>query len=305
MHASLRQHAVFMGPSFCRGVLKLDLASAFNERHRCLLLQNVLRMPGIADTAPLMHATLSPAGLIAGLDSTSDDGVRQGDGMSSLALCALIDPIAKEEHELGQRTGDYGVFDVDDGYISGPTPNFMRIFKRTQTALVPLGLRMATHKCQLFVNDVTHARNERLKFPESPVSLGCVGGLDSTAAPNGHGFGIMCAGIPLGDEVFVRAALEKKILKFEQDNSTLTALLRDVTSEGLAAITLRCQQPIFGWGSQVMHPDAPRPQTDRPFTTTNVFGLCGSGLRCDTRCHGQHFYATPPMSNQRPGHLAS
>jgi hypothetical protein len=164
---------MFMGPSFCRGVLKLDLVGAFNKGHRCFLLQNVARIPGIADTAPLMHATLSPAGLIAGLDSTSDDGVRQGGGMSSLAFCALIDP----EHELGQRTGDYVVFDVDDGYISGPTPNIMRIFKRVQTALVPLGLRMATHKCQLFANDVMHTRNELLRFPVSPVSLGCIDGL--------------------------------------------------------------------------------------------------------------------------------
>ena len=117
--------------------------------------------------------------------------------MSSLAFCALIDPIVQEEHELGQRTGDYVVFDVDDGYISGPIPNIMRIFKRIQTALVPLGLRMATHKCQLFANDVTYARNELLRFPESPVSLGCIDGLGSTTAPNGHGFGIMCAGIPL------------------------------------------------------------------------------------------------------------
>jgi hypothetical protein len=38
----------------------------------------------------------------------------------------------------------------------------------------------------------------------------------------------------------------------------------------------------------------------RPFTTTNVFGLCGSGLR-NTRCHGQHFHATPPATEVHEG----
>jgi hypothetical protein len=183
MYVSLRQHTMFMGPSFCRG------ESAFNEGHRCFLLQNVVRIPGIADTAPLMHATLSPAGL--GLDSTSDDGVRQGDGMSSLAFCVLIDPIVQEEHELGQRTGDYVVFDVDGGCISGPIPNIMRI----------------------------------------------------------------------------------------------------VTTDfwmGISGDTSRRITP--------MH------RQTRPFTTANVFGLCGSGLR-NTRCHGKHFHATPPATKVHEGRV--
>jgi hypothetical protein len=73
----------------------------------------------------------------------------------------------------------------------------------------------------------------------------------------------MCAGIPLGDDVFVAALLEKKIPRFEKENLSLTTLLQDVTGQGLAAITSYCRQPAFGWESQVLHPEVLRPYTDR------------------------------------------
>jgi hypothetical protein len=95
------------------------------------------------------------------------------------------------------------VFDIDDGYLSGPIESIIRVFHRIKAAFIPLGLRMATHKCQLYANDVTNARAVLRKFPDTPISLGAIDGLDTTAAPNGAGYGIMCAGIPLGDDCYL------------------------------------------------------------------------------------------------------
>jgi hypothetical protein len=112
-------------------------------------------------------------------------------------------------------------------------------------------------------NGVAHARSVLRKFPDTPTSLGAIDGLDTATAPNGAGHGTTCAGKPLGNGVFVAAMLEKKISRFEKENLSLTTLLQDVTGQGLAAITSHCRQPVFGWESQVLHPEVLRACTDR------------------------------------------
>jgi hypothetical protein len=84
----------------------------------------------------------------------------------------------------------------------------------------------------------------------------------------------------IGDDVFVAAMLEKKISRFEKENLGLTTLLQDVTGQGLAAITSCCRQPVFGWESQVLHPEVLRPCTDRlNLSLRLMYSACANCLR--------------------------
>jgi hypothetical protein len=60
MRLTTKLHTLFVGPAYCRGVLKLDVISAFMEGHRRCALANIVQTPCLADTAPLTRATLSP-----------------------------------------------------------------------------------------------------------------------------------------------------------------------------------------------------------------------------------------------------
>ena len=62
----------------------------------------------------------------------------------------------------------------------------------------------------------------------------------------GEGLGIMCAGIPIGGDVFINSMLEKKLCKIEKENERLISMLAQPSTQGLAAIASYCRVPILG-----------------------------------------------------------
>ena len=116
-------------------VVRLDLRNAYNEIDRCAALRRLAAVPELAHLAPLFHVLHAPVARlqlstgrslfdgVAGRESDSEEGMRQGSAESSAVFCMGIAPeLAALDRELaavgGARQGARS--DADDVYACGP-----------------------------------------------------------------------------------------------------------------------------------------------------------------------------------------
>jgi hypothetical protein len=106
-----------LNPEHC--VLKLDFSNAFNSVWRARVLEAIAETPEWQHLYAYFWATLSPACVVNGIGSLSDEGVVQGSAGGPAGLCMAIHKyIVWADEEMRQR-GGFVVFDMDDGYIVG------------------------------------------------------------------------------------------------------------------------------------------------------------------------------------------
>ena len=69
-----------------------------------------------------------------------------------------------------------------------------------------------------------------------------MGKLDSVqdGDPAGAGYGIMVAGVPLGDEAYVNSKLASRVSAICEDTKQLVEILRDRTQQGLYVFVEKC-----------------------------------------------------------------
>ena len=93
--------------------------------------------------------------------------------------------------------------------------------------------------------------------------IGRLDSVDVSSMPYGSGYGVVVGGIPVGDEVFVEAHINKKVdiaLKHIEKNVTL---LRDVHHQSLWILLLFCLRPKLDYLSQTCHGPATAPALQR------------------------------------------
>ena len=85
-------------------VVRLDLRNAYNEIDRCAALRRLAAVPELAHLAPLFHVLHAPVARlqlstgrslfdgVAGRESDSEEGMRQGSAESSAVFCVGITP---------------------------------------------------------------------------------------------------------------------------------------------------------------------------------------------------------------------
>ena len=114
-------------------VVRLDLRNAYNEIDRCAALRRLAAVPELAHLAPLFHVLHAPVARlqlstgrslfdgVAGRESDSEEGMRQGSAESSIRgiLRGHHPELAALDRELAV-VGGAARGDADDVYACGP-----------------------------------------------------------------------------------------------------------------------------------------------------------------------------------------
>jgi len=189
-------------------VVRMDLTNAYNAISRVVVLRRMSQRPEFAHLVPVLHA-LWGAGthLVLGAEqrrlfgdsptrADSAEGVQQGCPLSSLAFALGVHP------ELQGLDGELSPFGgaaraiMDDVYAVGPPSIVFPAVQRFRLALELLtGLTSNIRKfvCYSPAHDL-HSCPWRA---DAQVPLG----VDARCG----GYGVMVAGVPVGDDLFVRA----------------------------------------------------------------------------------------------------
>jgi hypothetical protein len=151
------QHVLTDGTSR-QMALQLDISNAFNSCDRAKLLEKLYNSPELAPIWRMVtfgYATSSPLLLqnCPGQHIASNNGVRQGDPLSSLLFCLYIkDALEDVAHHASVHP--YGF--MDDVTVVGTPDQAMTAFSRLQQTLPTLGLHLNTAKSLIayFHNDI-------------------------------------------------------------------------------------------------------------------------------------------------------
>ena len=132
--------------------LQIDLANAFGRAHRAAVHEAMHELAGPYATMLLRHLTPANEVRVGGmaLPTTISQGLIQGDPLSTLAFCALLDqawrPLIAKAQQHNVRFHAY----VDDAVLVGPPMAVEALFADFQTNLAKAGLQVKQSKCRIW-----------------------------------------------------------------------------------------------------------------------------------------------------------
>ena len=137
-----------------------------------------------------------------------------------------------------QSAGGGGArFDMDDGYVFGPTQAVFGCLASFAVDVADLGLELQLEKCACFSFGIDFASCEN-RLPNVPIST-------LTDEEGRTGFGIRVGGVPVGDDTYNRAFLQRKAADAMSKIDKITTVLRDDCLPSLWAALKYALQPLF------------------------------------------------------------
>ena len=196
----------------------MDFFNAFNEMSRARAVENLESEPSLQHLAAHAATVLAPA---TGLESRgvlwgeSKEGGTQGDPESGPYFCIAIQPDVVAVDQLLQQHGGCARFGWDDGYLMGPPEEtFAALEKFSESVQQSTGLVLQRTKTEVFSMDTN------LPIPEGLVRAGAL--VDAKLEP-----GMICYGVPIGTDVYVKHMLAKKVKELEDEATTISRVLEE------------------------------------------------------------------------------
>ena len=253
MNLAIRQH-LLLHPDHM--AVKFDFRNAYNETWRAETLRCLEESPA-RSLAPIFKATHEVKGEIFGITARSEEGLRQGSPLSSMAFCVTIHKdVAWAREKLAPHAGAV-FFDMDDSYAVGPPAEVVAVATQLAARLQSrCGVTLQPHKSKVYMRDPEAIRALRKTPGNESLNEYSIGRLPDTPedAPRGGGFGIMVAGVPLGDDKFVARTLANKVDKICEGNKTITETLRMKSTQAMYALLMYCSQPRLNYEMRILHP---------------------------------------------------
>ena len=228
-------------------IVKFDFANAYNTCKRVEALKCIMSSRAAKALATVFRATHQPKAELVGINAKSEEGVRQGNPLSSLAFCLSIKQDVEWANSELQKFGGGCKFDMDDSYAFGPMKEVFRVANELARRLEErCGIKLQPKKSKAFCKDTDALRTFLQEHPEYQYTIG---GLE-----DGTGFGIMTSGLPLGDAAFVQARLKAKVDKICEGIHTITTTLQSVSTQSLYAMLVLCCHPQLTYEMRTIPP---------------------------------------------------
>ncbi|KAJ1628758.1 hypothetical protein T492DRAFT_1016041 [Pavlovales sp. CCMP2436] len=225
-----------------------------------MVARTLVSSPGLAPLARLFYATLAPkypifvTGKGGGLTPMCRDGktgVAQGSVEAGVAIAITIHPELKVlDAELrpyggGARAGH------DDVRACGPPWIVFAAMQRFHDALfLRLGLVVQPSKCECWIDEAHIASLDAHRGLVTRSHL-----LDGALTPH---YGVMCYGVPIGSEEYVKLALAGKCDEIASISNKLIATLSSSHKQQLWLLTLFSTARKFEYVARHGYPDQAR-----------------------------------------------
>ena len=272
-----------MHPEFA--VLKFDVVNAHNSLRRVVALKRMAENELLRHLVPAYWAQYvgksriyfhGPSHEVILADFASEEAWRQGCPLAQLGFNQAIHAeVLWLDAELAKHGGG-ARFNHDDGYAFGPPDVVFELAEEFERRLEPLGLAIAIPKSECFSRG--HAGDLR-KHPKRPIGTADDGkgnqrekfplgvayrdrggaeqiGIHSDAATRCDilGYGIVVAGVPIGDQEYVRVHLAKTASATKSKIESISLKLRAESVQALHVLNIFCLQPIFTYWTQHVYP---------------------------------------------------
>jgi hypothetical protein len=208
-------------------MIKMDLKNAFNSMSRASFLNAIDGLPeGINHLTKVMFAEYNFTGKTASLgkllDILKQEGADQGDPRAMLACCAVLHKHLDGIDEfLGNAAPGAGVKAyADDCYICAPAALAYKALNSFASEAIEDGCEISFQKCSEFCleHDTTDEVELNRRYPMRNQELK-LGKLDGK-------LGIMCQGIPIGEDEFISKKIDMTYQKAESDLEKIFTTLR-------------------------------------------------------------------------------
>ena len=247
--------------------MHLDVENAYNAAVRRAIVEAVAAVPSLAHLQPLAATILAPkASLILdgevwvdanGDPVCSEEGVVQGDPLSSLLFGILLHEPLRELHDALAPHGGCATAGADDVYAVGPMEQVLPAVERFGARLATLGLRLSIG------NDIEPSKCEYIRTDEDTGDAAAAflarrrdGDAANPRDPHRlHGFrprrveGFQCFGIPVGYRGYVQDFLRDKAGQVANTIERCTDLLAEDTQDLWCIIRASLSKKFEYWTS--------------------------------------------------------
>ena len=234
-------------------VLKFDFKNAYNTLDRAAAYAAIRQHSATKNLAAAFWASHAEITYIDGINSRSEEGVRQGNPLSSLAFCVTIHPVIEEAQAELQRQGGRIIFLMDDGYAVGPTQVILTIATAMARDMKErYNIDLQPPKSKMYNEDPAHLQGVLDQHHAEGGAQFAIGKV--TTASGQTAYGIQVAGVPLGDDDYIREHISNKVAKVREGiNKTKTAL-QDVNHQALIAMLAQCFVPTMVYEARIIPP---------------------------------------------------
>ena len=317
-----------MRPEFA--VLKFDVVNAHNSLRRVVALRRMAENELLRHLVPAYWAQYvsksriyfhGPSREVILADFASEEAWRQGCPLAQLGFNQAIHAeVLWLDAELAKHGGG-ARFNHDDGYAFGPPDVVFELAEEFERRLEPLGLAIAIPKSECFSRGFAgdlrkhKARSvgtaddgkgvQREKFPLGVAYRDRLGaeriGIHTDAASHRDilGYGIVVAGVPIGDQEYVRVHLAKTASATKSKIETISSKLRAESVQALHVLNIFCLQPIFTYWTQHVYPsDVVEPNRRYPRAEAPAAVVDSALLEVACATHGA-FVRDDPFANAR------
>ena len=208
-------------------IIALDVKNAYNEVKRSVTLDalwsnsslNGLHHYFWKNKMMKGYVGLGSGERMQKADFSSDEGEQQGAPESGPLFCIAIDAVNRETNiRLNEQDG-FLIGRMDDTYIVGPPELAFNMMLDHKRRLSEIGLELNIGKTKCYINP--NFRTPRFHLLRDNVALGTMPNLADGAEEASLTHGIVCYGVPVGDENFVESFLIKKANRIVGDLDTI------------------------------------------------------------------------------------
>ena len=211
----------------------MDMKNGYNAVRRAAALRALRGQPRLRTIMPLLERLLGVKsrlyagpeleGLFAALGGAetredSEEGFHQGGALSSGGFCVTIHEGVKRLDAECRAAGGGARFLMDDGYAFGPAEVvFAAVERFAEWLLRELDLELQYHKSSCYSEEYDleacpHRRASCLQPDGRPIPIGSIL-ITDPSDPRERARGIEVAGVPVGEEAYVREYLAEKSLE--------------------------------------------------------------------------------------------
>ena len=218
--------------------IKLDFRNAFNEVSRARIIEALENEPSLMHLAAHAATILAPS---SGLESRgvlwgeSNEGTTQGDPESGPYFCIAMQEYVRKADKYLAAQGGCARFGWDDGYLIGPTDTVYETLESfSQEVHNNCGLTLQRRKTEVF------NRSENSVTSNGLVSAGA--NINGQWEP-----GMICYGVPIGSDTYVRHMLNLKVTEVEQEVEAITSVLEEERQALWAVLRSSISQKLDYW----------------------------------------------------------
>ena len=263
-------------------IVKLDIKNMFNEVTRAAMIRVFERHPDLRSMVPFLFATHSPKSPVFYASGKHAkpcaEGSRQGAAEAGIAASAAIqEPLESADEALATACEGFARADFDDTYLCGEPAAVAQALADFETAIALVGATLQRPKSAAL-------RGAECELPgDFPVPLG----VHKRAADRAVvGYGIKVAGIPVGDDAYVKAKLEEKADKLDAKFARVTGRLEKGHQFQLFHMLRSCLRPTGDYFARLLFPDDAEPLMKR---------IDELVVRTKQACFGQDVSADGPL----------